>query len=323
VTDAHPHTHDLCIIGSGPAGLSAAVYGASEGLLTCVIAMQRGGQAGGSSMIENYLGFTEGVSGVELMERACSQAERFGASFIDAPALRLTQGEGHWHAHVLVEGQPLLMPARTLILAMGVQYRRLGVAGEELPGVSYGMDPRETHQGHVCVVGGANSAGQAALHAASQGAEVTILSRSPLAKSMSAYLRERVEHDERIQVAEGWTVHSVANGQSMHGDGTPLRVDVDGPADQEAVLKCTRLGIFIGASPNTAWLPIEVERDRHGFILTDADLGAGGQPFETSCQGVYAAGDVRHGSIKRVVAAAGEGAQAVTSIHRYLQQEGK
>ncbi len=321
---------DLTIIGAGPAGLSAAVYAASEGLSTAVIARDRGGQAGASSRIENYLGFTDGISGVDLMDSACAQAARFGVEFVDSTAHMMSAARAAYSGFMVATDAAKPIASRAVLLAMGVQYNRLGVQGEELPSVTYGMDPREGQHGHVCIVGGANSAGQAALHAAEAGAEVTMLSRSPLTKSMSDYLVKRVQAHVRIYVAEGWEVAYVRNGAGIDGRGRPLVVTAhnrDKDADRPGGimrLKCGRLAIFIGAVPRTAWLPASVDRDARGFVLTDGMLGSLAHArlqFETSVPGVFAAGDVRAGSIKRVVSAAGEGAQAVTSIHRYLEAQ--
>lgn len=324
--------YDLLIIGSGPAGLGAAVNAASEGLKVGIIAGERGGQAGGSSRIENYLGFEDGISGVELMATACRQANRFGAEFIEdrARALQhITTPEGEFQVITELEER---LSSRAVLLAMGVDYRRLDVAGEELPEVSYGLDPTEQCAGHTVIVGGANSAGQAALHAASSCDHVTLLTRSPLEKSMSHYLIERINNHSQISVAVG-EVRGIRAGQGLDGLGKPLRITTDvRPVDRIALvtLKADRLAIFIGATPRTSWLPAEIRTDAKGFIVTDGDTSTNVikrrdaptvLPFETSCPGVFAAGDVRHGSIKRVAGAVGEGSQAVSSIHRYLNEE--
>lgn len=315
----------MTIIGGGPAGVSASVYAGSEGLRTAVVTSERGGQAAGSSRIENYLGFEHGISGPELMDSACSQADRFGVQFFDDTA-RALQRVGDTF-HVLTSGGERIV-SRAIVLAMGVQYRRLEVSGIELPEVTYGM-PTSVHHGgeHVVIVGGANSAGQAALHAAQTAEHVTLLSRSALEKSMSAYLVERIQAHSKISVGHG-AVTSVASGQGITGNGRPLLITVGGAKVGGAMissLKADRLGIFIGAIPRTAWLPHEIDCDEHGFVLTDSDLNARAASdrlqFETSVGGIFAAGDVRKGSIKRVAAASGEGAQVITSVHRFLSDE--
>lgn len=321
--------NDLTIIGAGPAGLAAAVNAASEGLRTTVVSETRGGQAAGSSRIENYLGFAEGVSGHDLMHVACQQATRFGAQFHDARAVALQHTpDGTFHT-LTKDGERVLSQA--VLLAMGVQYRSLDVPGEELEGVTYGLSPTESCAGHVVIVGGANSAGQAALHAAQTCAHVTLLSRSGLGKSMSDYLIRRIAEHPHIEAVQGARVTAVAAGNSIGGHGARLRIAVSlgsGPRGLRVVtLKADRLAIFIGAVPRTSWLPREIRRDSRGYILTDYDLGSpagvprpSAMPFETSYPCVFAAGDVRLGSIKRVAGASGEGAQAVSSIHRRLDQ---
>ncbi len=311
--------NDLVIIGGGPAGIAAAVNAASEGLDTALVTAHRGGQASESSRIENYLGFPEGISGHELMDRSCRQACRFGVRFYDDTAVALQRVDGVFH--VLTQNIERIA-TKAVLLAMGVQYRGLDVLGVELPEVTYGLDPRGRHDGeHVVIVGGANSAGQAALHAAKTAAAVTLLSRSPLEKGMSAYLVERLAAHPRVVIAEGWETRSIGRG-GLNGE-RPLRVyigETNGdPRRSKGALKADRLGIFIGAVPRTRWLPREVACDDRGFILTDYDLHKGEHlPFETSVPRVFAAGDVRHGSIKRVAASAGEGAQAISSVHRCL-----
>lgn len=312
--------NDLTIIGGGPAGVSAAVYAASEGIRTTVVTTERGGQAAGSSRIENYLGFEHGISGPELMDAACNQADRFGVVFVDDSAVALQRVEDSFHVLTLNDER---ITSRAVIFAMGVQYRRLDVPGAELPEVTYGMPPDGKHAGeHVVIVGGANSAGQAALNAANTAEAVTLLSRSPLDKSMSAYLTKRIRAHTKITVAERATVSSASRGHSLQGNGRRLivRVNVEASGVRDVQLKADRLGIFIGAVPRTAWLPHEVHCDAKGFVLTDSDLPLARRQFETSVRGVFAAGDVRKGSIKRVAAASGEGAQTITSVHRYLSE---
>lgn len=310
---------DLTIIGGGPAGIAAAVNAASEGLETVLITAHRGGQAAGSARIENYLGFPEGISGHALMELSCRQAARFGVRFLDDAAIALQRVAGIFHTLTL-DGERIV--SRAVLLAMGVQYSQLGVPGVELPEVTYGLDPHGRHDDkHVVIIGGANSAGQAALHAAKTAKHVTMLSRSPLEKRMSTYLINSIAAARNIDVAPGWNVQEVGRG-GLDG-GRPLRVSIgngDGPA--RGILKADQLAIFIGAVPRTRWLPSDIYCDDRGFVLSDYDLRRVGNadrlPFETSVPRVFVAGDVRHGSIKRVAASAGEGAQAVNSIHRCL-----
>lgn len=307
---------DLLIIGGGPAGMAAAVNASAEGLHTIVLerATSVGGQAGSSSRIENYLGFPDGLSGAELGEYARAQAERLGASIhceahvID---LRTVDGKHHITCH---SGNTYICPA--CIICTGVTYKQLNAPGiqEHLGmGVFYGLSPREAGRYEdrtVYIVGGANSAGQAAIHLEKHGARVIILTRSPLSKSMSAYLLERINNNTRIHVAEGARVAAVRGGESALNSmelviSTPEALETT-PADG--------LFIFIGAEPLTDWAPT-LEKDHRGYVIT----GKGKAPeLETSQPGIYAAGDVRSGNIKRVATAAGEGAQAVQYVYRQL-----
>lgn len=308
---------DLAVVGSGPAGLAAALTAASEGLSTVIVAGERGGQAGTSSRIENYPGFENGISGLELMNIMCRQAHRFGVRFIQDYADNIRD---HGALHLQTRGGQAIH-AKTLLLAMGVQYRKLGVPGEELPEVSYGLNPLEDCKGHYVIVGGANSAAQAAVHAADTADRVTILARHGIHDSMSNYLIERIEQRENIKVYTNAEVQSIRRG-SIHS-GRPLALRTS----KEFALGADRLCIFIGAEPRTAWLPQEIECDPRGFILTDADVtdtDSGMRPaygLETSYPGVFASGDVRLGSIKRVAGAVGEGAQVVSAVHRCLADQ--
>ncbi len=318
---------DLVVVGAGPAGLAAAVYGASEGLTTTLLDRDApGGQAGTSSRIENYLGFPRGLSGADLARRALAQARRFGAEVV-APAevCRLDRQDPFRTVH-LRDGS--VLTAGAVILATGVDYRRLSAAGAEQltgAGVYYGASPADAA---VCtgldvvVVGGANSAGQAALHLAGEAASVTMLVRSDrLEARMSAYLVERIRAQPNIRVRLGASV------ESLTGDGHLERAvvrSVDGTSED---LACAALFAFIGAEPHTEWLAGKVERDDRGFVVTGPDTVERGRwglerdPFllETSLPGVFAAGDVRSGSTKRVAAAVGEGSTAVQLVHAYLQ----
>ena len=325
----HPHRtrYDLVIVGGGPAGLAAAVYGASEGLDTLVIeAYAPGGQAGQSSWIENYLGFTGGIRGGDLAHRALKQANRFGAEIV-----RLNPAVG-----VQMRGDRRLIRMRygddvecdCAILACGVQYRRLEAEGvDELVGrgVYYGATPAEAGgcQGrHVFIVGGANSAGQAALHFAGNHADVTLVIRAPsLDNAMSAYLVDRVEADARIQVLTHTTVKAV------RGEAQLEKLTLwDHAGEKEWTVPAERVFVFIGAVPNTDWLGHTLASDERGFLLSGRDLahadvswplGRDPLPLETSIPGVFAAGDVRHGSVKRVASAVGEGAMAVQLVDDY------
>jgi thioredoxin reductase (NADPH) len=323
--------YDLVIIGAGPAGLSAAVYGASEGLQTLVIEREAiGGQAGTSSRIRNYLGFPTGIGGGELSERAYEQAWLFGASFLftlDAVALRV---EGELRILTLSDGTEV--HARTLVLAMGVTYRRLGIKQlDDMTGagVFYGAASSEaiamTNQ-DVFVVGGGNSAGQAALHLAKYARQVTILVRGPsLSSTMSEYLIQEISGSSRIAVRFHTRVIAGIGEQRLKS----LQLEDTQTGAVEEV-KADGLFVMIGAIPHTQWLPQEIVRDKWGYILTGEDLLQSNKlpdcwpldrhPYlmETSIPGVFATGDVRYQSIKRVASAVGEGSIAISSVHRYL-----
>jgi thioredoxin reductase (NADPH) len=317
---------DLVVVGSGPAGLAAAVYGASEGLRTVSLdAVTIGGQAGSSSRIENYAGFPNGISGEDLTGRAAVQAMRLGAR-LNAPcevaSLRTEAG-----FHVIVLGDGSEIPARSVIVASGARYRRLAVEDLERfegAGVYYAatdLEARVCDGSSVLVIGGGNSAGQAALYLAQNNCAVTIaIRRDDLTESMSRYLIARIDADPKIQLLTGVEVDALA-GESRLEEVT-LR-DVGG--ERRRTVPCAGLFCFIGASPATGWLGEDVLLDEDGFVLTDRQLTAppndgpaGRLPFETSVAGVFAAGDVRHGSMKRVAAAVGEGSSAVRSVHERL-----
>jgi thioredoxin reductase (NADPH) len=325
----HPERtgYDLVIVGGGPAGLAAAVYGASEGLDTLVIeAYAPGGQAGQSSRIENYLGFTGGIRGGDLAHRALKQANRFGAEIV-----RLNRAIG-----VETRGDRRLIRMRygndvecaCALLACGVQYRRLEAEGvEELVGrgIYYGAGPaeaRECEGRHVFIVGGANSAGQAALDFAGNDADVTLVMRAAsLDTGMSAYLVDRVEAEARIRVLTHTTVKG-ARGEASLEELTLC----DHAGGGERTVPAERMFVFIGALPNTDWLAGTVARDERGFVLSGRDVARADVPWplerdplplETCIPGVFAAGDVRHGSVKRVASAVGEGAMAVQLVNEY------
>jgi thioredoxin reductase (NADPH) len=324
------HVCDLLVIGAGPAGLAAAVNAASEGLRTIVLERSPlvGGQATSSSRIENYLGFAEGLTGSELAAQAEAQARRFGAKLVTGAHVIDLRPTEDGHQIMCASGHAYV--CRAALVTSGVTYRTLDVPGaQELlgRGVFYGASPAETAQyegRNVYVVGGANSAGQAAIHFAQHGANVTILSRSPLAKSMSTYLIERIEDMDipRVIGARVAALHAPCTG-----DGEIcLSLDAVTVSTPDAITthKADGLFVFIGAEPRTSWAP-SVMTDSRGFILTGSDVGSRDADrrivpayLETSQAGVFAAGDVRAGSVKRVAAAAGEGAMAVQFIHRYL-----
>lgn len=321
---------DLAVVGAGPAGLAAAVYGASEGLSTVVLESDViGGQAGTSSMIRNYLGFPRGISGMRLGQRARTQAIRFGARFFTGwPVESLRPGaDGAPHVVVTSGGE---VRARAVIVASGVAYRRLGVAPlEELvgAGVNYGAAmtaAREMEDRDVYVVGGGNSAGQAAVHLARFARSVTILvRREDLAATMSAYLIDEIEWNPRITVRACTEI--VDGGADESGQLGWLRLRDVRKNDEERV-NASGLFLLIGAAPHCEWLGDAVLRDEHGFVLTGRDVPTerwlGELPPEnlaTSVPGIFAAGDIRSGSMKRVAAASGEGASAISLVHGYLE----
>ena len=325
---------DVVVVGAGPAGLSAAVYAASEGLATLVVDRESiGGQAGSSSLIRNYLGFPLGIAGADLCNRALDQAWSFGA---ETSVLREATGLRADRDHLIVPlADDAEITARTVVLATGASYHRLGLPRlEELvgAGVFYGGGITEapaTAGQEVFVVGGGNSAGQAAVHLAQYAARVTMIVRADgLATSMSDYLVRAIEATENIDVRPRTTV---VDG----GGGDRLRELVlrDESTGSNYAVAAAALFVLIGATPRTDWLPESVRRDDKGFILTGADLLAPRQtspsvrnrvplPLETSMPGVFAVGDVRHGSVKRVASAVGEGSVCIRSVHQYLTPPG-
>jgi thioredoxin reductase (NADPH) len=317
--------YDLVIVGGGPAGLAAAVYGASEGLRTVMVEREApGGQAGQSSRIENYLGFPAGLSGSDLARRATDQARRLGAELLsvqDAVALRV-EGTGRF---VELSGGGSLS-AHCVLVASGVAYRQLDTPGfAELSGagIYYGAamtEARSCQDQHVVIIGGANSAGQAAVYFAGYAGRVTMLVRSALQKSMSHYLIEQIAGLDRIDVREG-SAAIAAEGE----DGHLARLRVRNADGTEEVLDADACFVFIGAAPRTDWLDGVVARDERGFILAGPDAKVAGwglarDPYllETTVPGVFVAGDVRARSIKRVASAVGEGSMAVSLVHQYL-----
>jgi thioredoxin reductase (NADPH) len=317
--------YDLVVVGGGPAGLAAAVYGASEGLRTVMVEREApGGQAGQSSRIENYLGFPAGLSGSDLARRATDQARRLGAELLSVKEAVGLRAEGSARL-VQLSGSGVLS-ASCVIVASGVSYRQLDTPGfAELTGagIYYGAamtEARACSDQHVVVIGAANSAGQAAVYFGGYASRVTMLVRGPsLEKSMSHYLIEQVAARGNIEVRTG------SSATAAEGEGGRLRrLRVQGP-DGEEVLEADACFVFIGASPRTDWLDGVLARDERGFILAGRDAQANGWPLqrepyvlETSVPGVFVAGDVRARSIKRVASAVGEGSMAVSLIHEYL-----
>ncbi|HZT46012.1 MAG TPA: FAD-dependent oxidoreductase [Gaiellaceae bacterium] len=320
-------TFDVVVVGAGPAGLSAAVYAASEGLRVLVVDSGGiGGQAGASSLIRNYLGFGKGISGSRLAEEAYEQAAAFGASFLFLHRVAALERSVDGFTASLSDGRSV--SAKALILATGATYRRLGIESlEELTGagVFYGAAfseaPALTGK-DVYVAGGGNSAGQAALHLARYARQVTLLVRAPALESMSHYLVQAIDAAPNVAVRTGTAV--VGGGGEGHLQQLVLRA----PDDGDAVVPADALFVMIGARPQTDWLPAEVGRDEQGFVLTGDDVPDGDWPLvrrpfslETSVPGLLAAGDVRHASVKRVAAAVGEGSIAAQLVHRLFDEE--
>jgi thioredoxin reductase (NADPH) len=326
--DADVHDVDLVVIGAGPAGLAAAVYGASEGLVTVLFdAAGAGGQAATSSRIENYLGFPRGISGEDLTRLALVQALKFGAQLYtpcDVVSLDIADPDGP--SVNLADGTRLR--ARAAIVATGARYRRLNVPRleefERLGHIRYAateLDARDCESQPVTVVGGANSAGQAALFLASRGSRVDVVVRGEgIEDSMSMYLAKRLEAHPLVRL---WTRTQIVG---LNGTGVLTGVTVRRPGAPDQELASRAVFCFIGAEPDTQWLAC-LSRDANGFILTDTrlavDSGAQGPvlPFQTSIRRVFAAGDVRAGSMKRVASAVGEGASAVASVHLLLAED--
>ncbi|MFL6087472.1 MAG: FAD-dependent oxidoreductase [Mycobacterium sp.] len=320
--------YELVVIGGGPAGLAAAVYGASEGLKTVLIERTAtGGQAGQSSRIENYLGFPDGLSGSQLAERARRQAEKFEAELITAAEVTAIEIDGSARTVHLSDGRAI--GARAVILAMGVEYRQLtaeGCAERTGAGVYYGATASvasDCEDDEVYVIGGANSAGQAAMYLSKTAKSVTIVSRRTLEDSMSYYLIQQIRANDKIKEMPNTVVHAVKGNARL--ERICLEDTQTGERDEYG---CGRMFIFIGAEPRTDWLDGVVARDDHGFILSGPDLrdvcgwtlDRPPHHLETSVPGVFVAGDVRAESAKRVAAAVGEGSMAVMLVHRYLAE---
>ena len=326
-TEADAAEYDTVIVGAGPAGLAAAVYGASEGLRTLVVEREApGGQAGTSSRIENYLGFPAGVSGDELASRALQQARRLGAEILVTRAIERVDAV---HRQLHLDGGDVLR-ARTIILACGVAWRQLDLDGFDRlagKGIAYGAARSEapaTHGLDVHIVGAGNSAGQAALFFSTHARSVTIMCRGEsLERSMSSYLIGQLATRPNIRTL--FRAEVVA----AHGDASLEAIDVRDRATGDTTrLDSGGLYIFIGADAQTAWLPPEIALDKRGFVLTGPEMREAGawaldrDPYllETSVPGIFACGDVRFGPVKRVAAAVGEGSMAIAFIHQYLKE---
>ncbi len=320
--------YDLIVVGAGPAGLAGAVYGASEGLRTLVVEPEApGGQAGTTSKIENYLGFPAGITGADMGRRAHIQATRFGAEFLTQRAAGL-RVDGQYRFILLADGREV--SSHVVLLAPGVQYRKLDIPGGDRftgRGIYYGaalVEAASCKGEDVIVVGGANSAGQAALHFASYAKSVVMLVRGKgLEATMSKYLIDEIDRTSNVQVRPGTEV------LEAFGEDHLERIKLRGPQGEWETCAGS-LFVFIGAAPRTDWLPASILRDEKGFVLAGPDLRVDGklatewkenrEPYllESSVPGVFVAGDVRHGSVKRVASAVGEGSIAVQFVHQYL-----
>ncbi len=325
-TEAEAAEYDTVIVGAGPAGLAAAVYGASEGLRTIVVEREApGGQAGTSSRIENYLGFPSGVSGDELASRALQQARRLGAEILVTRSITRIDASTR---QVHLDGGDVIR-ARTIILACGVAWRRVSVDGFDRlagKGISYGAARSEassTHGLDVHIIGAGNSAGQAALFFSTHARSVTLLCRGDgLERSMSRYLIDQLAARQNIGMMFGTEVTAV------HGDQSLQAIDVRNSGTGETTrLDSGGVYVFIGADAQTSWLPPDIALDARGYVLTGSDMRAAGRwtldrdPYllETSVPGIFACGDVRCGPVKRVAAAVGEGSMAIAFVHQYLR----
>ena len=322
---------EVAIIGAGPAGLAAAVYGSSEGLDTIVIEREAiGGQAGSSSMIRNYLGFARGISGSELAQRAYQQAWVFGTRFLSMREISGLECGRTFHTLTTSDGEQIR--ARAVVLAMGVTYTRLGLPTlEQLlgRGVFYGASPAEAKQfegARAYLVGAGNSAGQAALHLAKWASEVTLIVRGDsLAKSMSAYLINEIAAAKNISVRLRTRIVDGSGAQAL--DSLTLEDDAAGTTE---VVKADALFVLIGARPHTSWLPRDIKVDAHGFVIAGTDLihdkllddwplVRTPQRYETSVPGIFTVGDVRSRSLKRVASSVGEGSGAIREVYHYLE----
>jgi thioredoxin reductase (NADPH) len=328
-TEPEVAEYDTVVVGAGPAGLAAAVYGASEGLRTIVVEREApGGQAGTSARIENYLGFPSGVSGAELASRALQQGRRLGAEILVTRTIQRIDAQTR---QVHLDGGDVLR-ARTIILACGVSWRRLDAEGMERlagRGISYGAARSEapnTHGMDVHIIGAGNSAGQAAMFFSTYARSVTILCRGDrLEKSMSQYLIDQLAKRSNIRTRLGAEVAAV------YGESSLEAIDVrDRETGETTRHDSGGMFIFIGADAQTGWLPDEIARDERGFVLTGPDMSTPGHwkldrdPYllETSVPGIFACGDVRYGPVKRVAAAVGEGSMSIAFVHQFLRDAG-
>ena len=325
-TEAKQEFYDVVVVGAGPAGLAAGVYGASEGLRTLIVEAEApGGQAGSSSRIENYLGFPAGLSGEELGKRAFLQATRLGAEFL-TQRVTCIRSENQYHIVRMEDGREVT--CHVCVISTGVSYCKLNIPGEERfsgAGMYYGAAQAEAiscTDEEVYIVGGANSAGQAAMHFSRYATRVRMLVRGEsLAKSMSKYLIDQIEATQNI------VVETRSELASLSGDGHLQCVSIKTPAGEER-RSATSVFIFIGAAPKTGWLPKEIALDEKGFVLAGPDLKAkqagswklARDPYllETSVPGIFVAGDVRFNSIKRCASAVGDGSIAIQFVHQYL-----
>jgi thioredoxin reductase (NADPH) len=335
VAARRPDPFDVVVVGAGPAGLAAAVYGSSEGLATVVVERGSiGGQAGSSSMIRNYLGFARGVGGAELARQAYEQAWIFGTTFLPGrDVVRLDCGD---ETHAITTADGIVINARTVILAVGVRYNRLEVPSLEAlvgDGVFYGASPAEAKNfagKQVYVVGAGNSAGQAVLHLARWAANATLVVRGEgLEKSMSRYLIDEIAAAANVGVMLNTRVVDASGGGRLEA----LTL-ADGVSGATSVVAADALFALIGAKPYTRWLPPAIKRDEHQFVVTGAELThddllddwllpRSPRTFETSMPGVFAVGDVRSRSMKRCASAVGEGSGAIKEIHHYLETRAK
>ena len=321
-------TYDVAIIGAGPAGLAAAVYGGSEGLKTILIEKKApGGQAGTSSRIENYLGFPKGLSGQDLTRRAITQATRFGIEFLSPQAVSSIERKDPYKSLCLADGT--VIHAKSVVITTGVDYRELpapGVSDFTGAGVYYGAATTEANNcknSDVYIVGGGNSAGQGAMYLSKFARKVYILIRKPdLSSSMSQYLIDQIDQTENIEVLGHTQVVSAHGSDHLE----KLTISIDGKEEERDAVA---LFIFIGARPHTDWIPDAVARDGKGFIQTGNDLDEKGirwplerNPYllETAIPGIFAAGDVRSGAMNRVASAVGEGAMSISFVHKYLEE---
>jgi thioredoxin reductase (NADPH) len=327
-TSARLAEYDTVIIGGGPAGLAAAVYGSSEGLRTlCIEREAPGGQAGTSSRIENYLGFPSGVSGDELASRALQQAKRLGAEILVTRAVTRIHPK---RREVVLDGDEVIR-TRTIIIASGVKWRRLKIEGFDRllgKGIYFGAARSEagaTNGQDLYLIGAGNSAGQAAMYFANYARKVTLIVRGDsLEKSMSQYLIEQLRGKSNIAVQLRSEVEAV------HGDTHLAAIDIRDANKTTHRHDCDGLFVFIGADAETEWLPAEIARDAHGYVLTGDDIRKAGRwshdrdPYllETSVPGIFACGDVRSSKVKRVAAAVGEGSMSIAFVHQYLAQAG-